>query len=330
MGDLFGGKGGGGGSSTQVQYLPEQIQDIQKTQAYKWDKAIPGIEKARQEAEGAYQATKDPYGQAAGQASGTWGQIGQTVGETGESALRTGISGLENLFGKDYEAQQIQAALAPAQAQYMQNMATNAASFGGAGQLGSARQALAQGQLASANAANMGNIAAQTAANIAGQRLSAANQLAQLGQSGLGMAGGAADKQVGYAKAPMDLAQQYAQGQYQLPGATYTPPYPGTNSSSTEKDLGISDAIGIGSTLYSLFSDIRTKENIKRIGTESGIPVYKFNYVWDKTPREGVMAQDLLDTAYKSAVSTHSSGYYTVDYAKLPATIRNRAFPAKE
>lgn len=330
MGDLFGGKGGGGGSSTEVSYLPQQLADIDKTQAYKWNTAIPGIEKARAEGEAAYQATKDPYTQAAGQAYGTLGQIGQTTGETGESALRTGVSGLQNLFGKDYEAQQIQAALAPAQAQYAQNIANQQASFGGAGQLGSARQALAGQQAAAANAASMGNIAAQTAANIAGQRLSAANQLAQLGQSGLGMAGQAAQQQVGLSKAPMDLAQQYMSGQYGLPGATYQPPYPGQNSSSTQKDLGISDAIGIGSTLWQMFSDERVKENIKHIDTVEGLPVYSYNYKWEDTPRKGVMAQDLLATKYASSVSRHKSGYFMVDYSKLPTAIRNQAFPTKD
>ena len=330
MSDLFGGKGGGGGSSTEVQYLPEQIEDIKKTQAYKWGTAIPGIEKARLEGEEAYQATKDPYTRAAGNAYGTLGQIGQTTGETGESALRTGISGLENLFGKDYEAQQIQAALAPAQSQYAQNIANQQASFGGAGQLGSARQALAGSQAAAANAANMGNIAAQTSANIAGQRLQAANQLAQLGQSGLGMAGEASKQQVGLTKAPMDLAQQYMNGQYGLPGGTYQPPYPGTNSSSTQKDLGIGDAIGIGSTLWQLLSDERVKENIKRISTVEGLPVYSYNYKWEATPRRGVMAQDLLSTKYASSVSRHKSGYFMVDYGKLPTAIRNQAFPTKD
>ena len=56
---------------------------------------------------------------AAQQLAGTARQAGQTFGETGESALRTGTSGLESLFSPDYEANQIAAAMAPAQAQYL-------------------------------------------------------------------------------------------------------------------------------------------------------------------------------------------------------------------
>jgi hypothetical protein len=98
-------------------------------------------------------------------------QVQQAVGETGESALRTGITGLENLFNPNYEAQQIQAALAPAQAQYMQNVANQQAMFGGAGQLGSARQALADRQLAGMTQAAQMQTAAQVARDIAAQRM---------------------------------------------------------------------------------------------------------------------------------------------------------------
>lgn len=41
-------------------------------------------------------------------------------------------------------------------------------------------------------------------------------------------------------------------------------------------------------------SDIRTKENIKRVGTaDNGLPLYLFNYIGDPTPHVSVMAQDV-------------------------------------
>jgi hypothetical protein len=43
------------------------------------------------------------------------------LGETGESALRTGITGLQSLFTPDYERTQIEAALAPAQDNWVQH-----------------------------------------------------------------------------------------------------------------------------------------------------------------------------------------------------------------
>ena len=43
-----------------------------------------------------------------------------------------------------------------------------------------------------------------------------------------------------------------------------------------------------------------------------------FKYKWDKfTNYIGVMAQELLDTRYSSAVRKNSNGYYSVDYSKL-------------
>ena len=100
--------------------------------------------------ETAVKGATDVYNQNAGavlnaaqNAAGTAAQAQLALGETGESALRTGISGLQSLFSPDYEQNQIAAALAAPQAQYQQNLAGQQAQFGGAGNLGSARQALA-------------------------------------------------------------------------------------------------------------------------------------------------------------------------------------------
>jgi len=66
-------------------------------------------------------------------------------------------------------------------------------------------------------------------------------------------------------------------------------------------------------------SDRRLKRDIVPIATlESGIRFYGFRYLWDETPRVGVMAQDLLaNEATRDAVVATESGYYGVDYAKL-------------
>lgn len=67
------------------------------------------------------------------------------------------------------------------------------------------------------------------------------------------------------------------------------------------------------------FSDIRVKENIEFAGVVAGLNTYTYNYVWDsETQHTGVMAQELLDTEYASAVSKHANGYYQVDYNQLP------------
>ena len=154
------------------------------------------------------------------------------VGSTGESALRTGIAGLENLFNPDYERIQIQNALAPAQAQYAQNLEMQGRGFGASGNLRSARQALADRQLAGATQGAQMKAAGDIMANIAGQRLSAASQLAQLGQGGLGQALGAAGAGVSAAKTPQDLYSQYASILYGTPQNTYTPDFRGTQGTT--------------------------------------------------------------------------------------------------
>jgi hypothetical protein len=162
-------------------------------------------------------------------------QVQQSLGETGESALRTGVSGLQSLFNPDYEANQIRAALMPAQAQYQQNIANQGAMFGGAGQLGSARQALAQGQLAGATQAAQMQTAADVQRGIAGQRAGVANQLAGIGSGNLGQALGAAGNAVSAAMTPQQLYNQYASVIFGTPAAAYNPDFRGTQGGSKDE-----------------------------------------------------------------------------------------------
>jgi len=73
---------------------------------------------------------------------------------------------------------------------------------------------------------------------------------------------------------------------------------------------GIEGAIkGIGG------SDVRLKENIIKIKySDSGIPIYHFNYKGDNTTWTGTMAQDLLKLNREDAVVTMDNGYYGVKY----------------
>jgi hypothetical protein len=189
---------------------------------------------------GAVSGAADIYNQNAGgvltaaqNLAGTAGKAQQTLGETGESALRTGISGLQSLFDPNYEANQLRSALAPAQSQYAQNIASQQAQFGGAGQLGSARQALAGQQTAGQAQALMANVAADKQAQIAAQRMAAANSLASLGQGGIGQALGAAGQQVSAAMTPQQLYNQYASVIFGTPAGSYTPDFRGTQGTNT-------------------------------------------------------------------------------------------------
>jgi hypothetical protein len=70
------------------------------------------------------------------------------------------------------------------------------------------------------------------------------------------------------------------------------------------------------------YSDERLKENIEHVGVEHGLNVYTWNYVWDKAKRYmGVMAQEVLNTAFCNAVIQDKNGYYQVDYTRLPVNM---------
>jgi len=91
---------------------------------------------------------------------------------------------------------------------------------------------------------------------------------------------------------------------------------------------GIGDAIsGVGK----IFSDKRLKENIIKIKySESGIPIYHFNYKGDNTTWSGTMAQDLIDMGREDVVST-TNGYYKVNYNLIDINMKKiKSSPLKQ
>ena len=229
--------GKSGGTTVQTpEMTPEQRQQIAAQTGFFTGTIAPTYQQAVQGATDIYNQGAPGVTYAAQNLAGTAGQAQQALGSTGESALRTGISGLENLFSNDYESQQMQAALAPAQAQYQQNLAGLQAGFGGAGQISSARQALANTQLAGTAQQQQQQAAAKVASDIASQRLAAGQSLAGLGQSGLGQAIGAASQGVTAAMTPQQLYNQYASVIFGTPSASYNPNFAGTQGSTTTQN----------------------------------------------------------------------------------------------
>jgi hypothetical protein len=150
------------------------------------------------------------------------------------------VTGLQSIFNPNYEANQIQAALAPAQAQFQQNIAGLRSQFGGAGNLGSARQALAERQLAGSAQAQQASTAAQIQKDVMAQRLAAGQALSGIGQGGLGQAMGAAGQVVTAAMTPQDLFNKYAGVIFGTPSAAYNPNFAGTQGQSqTGMNFGI-------------------------------------------------------------------------------------------
>lgn len=232
---MSGGKGGGS-TTTTVQLTPEQREMIAaQTDMFK-NTIRPTYESAVKGATDIYNVNAPGALNAAQNQARTALQAQEALGGTGESALRSGISGLQSLFNPDYEANQIRAALAPAQSQYAQNVANQAAQFGGAGNLGSARQALADRQLAGATQAAQMQAAANIQQQIAAQRAGVGAQLANLGQSGIGQALGAAGNAVSASMVPQQLYNQYASVIFGTPATSYSPDFRGTQSSSGTSD----------------------------------------------------------------------------------------------
>tara|TARA_R110000868_G_scaffold73509_3_gene213116 strand:- start:1582 stop:2307 length:726 start_codon:yes stop_codon:yes gene_type:complete len=220
-------------SYTTPQLTQEQKDAISAQTGFMTGTIIPTYQEAVRGATNIYNQNAGGVLNAAQNLGGTASQAQQSLGETGESALRTGISGLQSLFSPDYEANQISAALAPAQAQYQQNLANQQAQFGGSGNLGSARQALAGQQLAGQNQALQAGTAAQVQRDIASQRMGVGSTLAGLGQGGIGQALGAAGQQVSASMTPQQLYNQYASVIFGTPSTSYNPDFRGTQGSSS-------------------------------------------------------------------------------------------------
>jgi len=224
------------GKSSQT-FTPEVTQeqkDMMKAQTEFFTGTLrPTYETAVRGATDLYNLNAPGVLNAAQNLAGVGRQAQAALGETGESALRTGITGLQSIFNPQYEQNQIMAALAPAQQQYQQNLQAQNIGFGATGNLGSARQALADRQLAGMAASQQAATAAQIQKDVAAQRLAASQSLAGLGQGGIGQALGAAGTVVGAAMTPQDLYNKYASVIFGTPTASYTPNFTGTQGGTT-------------------------------------------------------------------------------------------------
>ena len=226
------GKGGGTQVTTQ-ELSPEQRQMIAtQTDVYK-NTIAPAYQQAVGGAQDVYTNIAPGVAAAAQNLQGTAAQAQSVLGSTGESALTSGINALQNLSSPEYQQAEMNAALMPAEAQYAQNIAGQQAQFGGAGELGSARSALAQSQTAASTQAAQQQAAAQVLNNIAQQQLSAGGSLAQLAPGYLTGAQTAAGQQLTASMAPQALYNQYASVLFGAPSTSYNPNFAGTQATTT-------------------------------------------------------------------------------------------------
>lgn len=233
-----------GSKDTNVSYAPGMIEDAQNRAKFGKDVMMPAYKDYINKIHGTYNESLPGMTKAAQGLGGYAGQVGQTLGETGESAARTGIKGLESFFEPGYGQEQFAAAMAPINSQYQSNLANNAATFGGAGNLGSSRQALAQGQLAGQAQGQQMQAAANVMNNLNQQRLQAGSTLGQLGQGYLNSGLAAKGTQLGAAERPTDWTANIGKQLGQVNPAIYTPQWPGQNSTSTTENPGLKGIAG--------------------------------------------------------------------------------------
>jgi hypothetical protein len=79
----------------------------------------------------------------------------------------------------------------------------------------------------------------------------------------------------------------------------------------------IGPALSVAGMALPFFSDARLKDVHARVGfTDTGFPLYLYNYKGEDRPQIGPMAQD-VEQVMPDAVAEHSSGYKVVDYSRL-------------
>ena len=229
----MGGGKSSGSQQTTVQMTPEQREAIKAQTEFLTGTAFP-----------AYQSTiggaKDVLGNvmpavqgAASNASNVAGRTGAAQELGGTAAYGTGLVGLASLFGPQYKQQQVDAALQAGREATREQLGGQNAMYGGAGGLGSARQALADTNLRQLGEQRQATAAAAASAGVEANRAAAANQLASFGQQGLTGAQQAAGAQIGYAGAPQDIYNKYASVVFGVPQANTTPNFAGTQGSTS-------------------------------------------------------------------------------------------------
>jgi hypothetical protein len=232
-----------GGSTTTPINSPTQTGQVGTQSAFLQNNVMPAYAGLLGGATDLYNTTSGDVSGAAKNLYGAANQAQNVLGAGGQSAYTSGINALQSIASPEYQAAQMQAAMAPAQYQYGQNLAAQGAQFGGAGQLGSSRSALAQQQLAGLTQMQQQQAAAGVLNNIAQQQQAAGSTLGQLGQQGISGALSAGQAGLTAAQSPMAYLQQLGQTYAQIPQAIYNPSYAGltgTSTSTSGKSTGIS------------------------------------------------------------------------------------------
>lgn len=124
-----------------------------------------------------------------------------------------------------------------------------------------------------------------------------------------------------------------AGGMYQAPGASYMQGLSSAGqtfgdiartqgsvySADLQSGLDVGGLLQGGAAMYTAFSDLRLKENVKQVGVDvmTSLPLYEFEYKGGTGKRyRGVMAQD-VEKVHPEAVFEMPDGYKAVNYHML-------------
>jgi len=304
--------GGGKSSGSSAPVVTQEQKDQLKAQTgLLTDTLIPAYQNTIAGAKSNYEEANPFLVNAAKAGYKITGDVAKDATKSGTGMIDTGATGLSSLFDKNYEANQINAALQAGNESAREAYGQNNAAMGAAGQLGSARAALAGQNLQSLNAQRQATAAAGAQAGVQANKANAATSLISGGGSLLNTGLDATGKQVGMANAPMDLYSKYASIVYGTPGSG------GGNFAGTQGSDNKSSSFGFN------LSDRNAKQDIQKIGAlENGINLYKYQYKpefrdqWGHGPQIGVIAQEVELVMPEAVVST-DDGYKVVNYSMV-------------
>jgi len=226
--------GAGKSSGSQQAVVTQEQKDALKAQTDALTGTfLPAYQKTIGQAQDVYGRTLGNATSAANTASDVAGRTGAVNEIAGTGGVMTGMAGLASLFDPNYEQGQVNAALQAGRETSREALGAQNAMYGGAGGLGSARQALADTNLSSLNAQRQSTAAANARAGVQANKAAAANQLATIGGQNLTAANTAAASRVGYAMTPQDVLAKYASVIYGTPQASTTPNFAGTQGQNT-------------------------------------------------------------------------------------------------
>jgi hypothetical protein len=225
---------GGGASSgnTQAVVTQEQTKQNQLTNQL-LSTLVPTYQGVVSGANQALDLSKQNILNTAATGQATASTVGNALTSGGLGAMGSAQNTLQNIISPDYVKNQLAAATQPIQEQTRELQNQQNAAYGGSGNLGSARGALADANLASLNQQRQNQAVAGAISNITGQQIGAAQGLGTMG--GQAIQGGQSANQLAlqFAGSPMTAYQQYANTVFGVPGGASTGNFAGTQGQTT-------------------------------------------------------------------------------------------------